>query len=405
MPGDDETPQGQPAQDNALEFMTPEMLGELQAFSERMADLHVADVRERFGIDPATARNLWKGSELAVNAFVAMVRGESAGTDFDVFREGGRQQFAGGRPLTELIAFYRRGVLVMWRGAMGLKTYQDLTREQVVEFGEAVLSFVDVLSGAAVEGYHQREALAERNRRVKREHLVRLLLSGPGSEEALDRAAESAGWECPERLRVALLYEPEVPREGGGAPPSRVLVAGEPGRIMMIIADTEEADEWLLRTARALGIPPPLAIGPAVPAAQAQRSHRLASALLDVAHMIDAPGPILHAEDHLMDLLLTLDDDLAELISVKRLAPILELESQARDRMLETLSAWLSHPRRPQSIAQELDLHVQTVRYRLDKLRELVGDALDDPAERVQFAIALRLRDTLGRGAAGAPDA
>ena len=49
-----------------------------------------------------------------------------------------------------------------------------------------------------------------------------------------------------------------------------------------------------------------------------------------------------------------------------------------RERLLETLAAWLAHQRHTPRIAEELHVHPQTVRYRIAKLRELLGDALDD---------------------------
>ena len=41
--------------------------------------------------------------------------------------------------------------------------------------------------------------------------------------------------------------------------------------------------------------------------------------------------------------------------------------------------------------AATLHVHPQTVRYRLAALREVFGDALDDPAARLELAIALRM--------------
>jgi len=46
-----------------------------------------------------------------------------------------------------------------------------------------------------------------------------------------------------------------------------------------------------------------------------------------------------------------------------------------------------------QAVAAELDVHPQTVRYRLRQLRELFGDALEDPEGRFELALALRARD------------
>jgi DNA-binding PucR family transcriptional regulator len=40
-------------------------------------------------------------------------------------------------------------------------------------------------------------------------------------------------------------------------------------------------------------------------------------------------------------------------------------------------------------VAEELHIHPQTVRYRLDQLRGVFGDALDDPEQRAQLFLAL----------------
>jgi len=38
-----------------------------------------------------------------------------------------------------------------------------------------------------------------------------------------------------------------------------------------------------------------------------------------------------------------------------------------------------------------LEVHPQTVRYRVRRLRELFGDALEDPEQRFELGLALRL--------------
>jgi DNA-binding PucR family transcriptional regulator len=43
-------------------------------------------------------------------------------------------------------------------------------------------------------------------------------------------------------------------------------------------------------------------------------------------------------------------------------------------------------------MAEELHVHPQTARYRIGRLRELLGDDLDDPDARFELEIALRAR-------------
>ena len=79
----------------------------------------------------------------------------------------------------------------------------------------------------------------------------------------------------------------------------------------------------------------------------------------------------------------------------RRIAPIERLPAAQRDRLLETLSAWLAHQRHTPGVASALHVHPQTVRYRIAKLRELVGDALDSPDGRFELELALRARQSL----------
>jgi DNA-binding PucR family transcriptional regulator len=47
-------------------------------------------------------------------------------------------------------------------------------------------------------------------------------------------------------------------------------------------------------------------------------------------------------------------------------------------------------------VAEELQVHPQTVRYRLSQLRELFGERLDDPDARFELAIAVRATQLAG---------
>jgi DNA-binding PucR family transcriptional regulator len=103
--------------------------------------------------------------------------------------------------------------------------------------------------------------------------------------------------------------------------------------------------------------------------------------------------------DHLAAIILLHEHELARALVAQRLAPLQELQPAERDRLLETLAAWLAHQRHTPSIADELHVHPQTVRYRIGKLRGLLGDALDSADGRFELEMALRARRSLGRHA------
>ena len=58
--------------------------------------------------------------------------------------------------------------------------------------------------------------------------------------------------------------------------------------------------------------------------------------------------------------------------------------------MRETALAYLRHRGNSVEMAAELHIHPQTARYRVARLRELLGDQLDDPDARFELEIALR---------------
>jgi hypothetical protein len=352
--------------------------------------------------DAATLRNLRLGARAAVDCFLARLAGERAPADMALFVAHGRAQQAAGRTLTELLSFYRLGGLAMWERSTALLPRSGrLPAAEIFAFGSAVLELVDELSVAAAAGYSAQEAEARRRSRALRERLASLLLSDPPAPaDVLTAAAAAAGWALPATVRVAVAALPAdplaVPAPPSPPTPDRVLTATvSDGRVALVVAEDEEAERWLGRAAAALGLVAPLAVGPAVAAAAAARSVARAAALLDhvaAGALGDREGlGVVRCDDHEIALLLGAAPDLAREVAGRRLAPLDAIEPRARARLTATLAAWLADPGRPQAMADRLGLHVQTVRYRLKALRELFGDALDDPDERFELSLALRV--------------
>jgi DNA-binding PucR family transcriptional regulator len=101
------------------------------------------------------------------------------------------------------------------------------------------------------------------------------------------------------------------------------------------------------------------------------------------------------ASEHLAAMILLQDGEMARTLIERRLEALNVLPEAERERLIETLRSWLEHQRHTPGIAAELHVHPQTVRYRVGKLRELLGDALDTPDGRFELELALRARDAL----------
>jgi PucR-like helix-turn-helix protein len=238
------------------------------------------------------------------------------------------------------------------------------------------------------------ETRASRAQRAGRERLHSLLLSDPpAAGETLAEAAAAADWQLPERTRVAVA--PLAAGWGRGPTPSRVVWGLRDEYCVLVVADDGESEGWLDRTADALGLGRPLVLGAT---SDLRRAGYAAARAIALSELLGA-GPdhpfgrrIVRYDEHEVDVLLALDRELSRSISDRLLAPLAALPPPRRERMLETLDAWLANPGRPRAMAVQLHLHVQGVRYRLAQLRELFGDALDDPDSRFELALALRLR-------------
>ena len=100
------------------------------------------------------------------------------------------------------------------------------------------------------------------------------------------------------------------------------------------------------------------------------------------------PGPV-DSERHLADLVVGADPDALADLRAAVLAPLAAHRPATAERLAETLRSWLLHQGRREAVAADLHVHAQTVRYRMGQLRELYGEALDDPHTVLELVLAL----------------
>jgi DNA-binding PucR family transcriptional regulator len=107
--------------------------------------------------------------------------------------------------------------------------------------------------------------------------------------------------------------------------------------------------------------------------------------------LVTRDGELVIARDNAGELLLRSDPGLADELAADRLAPLEDLSPGSRTRLRETLEVWLAEQGRLGHVAERLGIHPQTARYRVGRLRDLFGDALDDPDARFWLEVALRV--------------
>ena len=323
------------------------------------------------------------GIEQAAKAFLdAIERGEPPARDTaELWRRIGEAEFQAGRPLDGLRSAFRTGTRAAWRAAAEIASDAGLPAPTVIALAEQIFIYTDDLAAEVVEGYlrMQSDEAGERERRRRR--LVTMLLEADHDPDAVDHAAALARWQVPRRLAVVALT--------GESPPRRldadVLAGSDQAGAFLVVPDPDGPGR--MRPLRRALSGHRAALGPTVLPREAHRSLRWARLALGLEG-----GALINVRDHLATLILLGDRELAQALAAERLGPLLELPDPEGQRLLETLSAWLDHQRHTPGVAAELHVHPQTVRYRIAKLRDLLGDALETPDGRFELQMALRVR-------------
>jgi purine catabolism regulator len=81
--------------------------------------------------------------------------------------------------------------------------------------------------------------------------------------------------------------------------------------------------------------------------------------------------------------------------SRRHLGPLIEHDASRKGNLVATLRAYLETGEQQQA-AQRLRVHPNTLRYRLDRIREISSLDLEDPETRLNLAVALRVQALLG---------
>jgi len=131
-------------------------------------------------------------------------------------------------------------------------------------------------------------------------------------------------------------------------------------------------------------------VGPSVSFDEVPYSYRLARAL--AAQRVPGDGTPMLVEDHLRDVLLGAEPQVARQLADQALAPLAGLTEPKREVMEQTLLAWLTRWGRREEMGDLLGVHPQTVGYRVRRLRELFGEVLEDAERRFDLETALRAR-------------
>jgi hypothetical protein len=341
----------------------------------------------------AFGRGVRTGVTEALRQFVDLIRSPSGarGPGREVYVTLGRGELRQGRTLDALQSAYRVGARVAWRRLAEVARRAELDPAVLSLLAESIFAYIEELSADSVEGYAEARSRLEGERRRRRRELVELLLREPPAEETDLRAtAAAADWRLPRSAAALAIREEALDRFATRLPPD-ALAARIDGVGCAIVPDPDGPGRGA-EIDRAVRQPGVVVLGPTAPLSGLAGSWSLARATLHAidAGAIEARDGLVRADDALGELLVFESRALIDRIAARRLAALDELTPKARRRMEETALAYVQHQGNAAAMARALGVHAQTARYRLGRLRELLGSELDDPDARFELELALR---------------
>ncbi|MCX5339415.1 helix-turn-helix domain-containing protein [Streptomyces atratus] len=341
-------------------------------------------------LDGPYGQGIRVGVEQSISVFVDQVAEPAAPSALrdEMCRRFGRFEAYEGRSLDQLQGAYRLGARIALRRAKKVGRRYNLSPTMMLTFADALFSYVDELEALSREGYLEVRAASGDHTDTLRRRLLHLVLAGrPVPRTAIAELCERTGWVLPDEVTlVAVRHSADLGRLGADRdilvdftdPQPHLLIPGPFDEMRRRMLD------HALPGARA-------AIGLTVPTALASDSIRWARRVLELvdAGVID-DAPVILCEDHLITLWLLSDPVLLDQLARRELAPMAGISANRRERLTETLRIWLDTRGTAAQMGELLDVHPQTVRYRMRNLESIFGEQLVDPESRFSTEAVLR---------------
>ncbi|MFS3129366.1 helix-turn-helix domain-containing protein [Nocardioides sp. Bht2] len=285
----------------------------------------------------------------------------------------------------------------LWREFHRLAITRGWDSDLLGEVGETLLLVRQHVDRLITEG-QQSAGKPPRDPHVVQDRLILALVreGNDNPEQWLDLAArcDAAHWELPDQLVVIRLHHdaatvrplvPDTVLVDQISAPTRLIVPAP-----LSEATTDRLTAGLTKPRLAISTP----VAPS-DCASGDRWARRALELIDAGVL--NPAPATWCDDHTALLWLHAEPEIRRRLVQEFLGPLLNEGPTTRISLAETMLAWLTTRDSAPVIAERLDVHAQTVRYRWRRLTELFGDQLRDPEFIGMVTLLLRATVPLWR--------
>ncbi|ROZ88958.1 CdaR family transcriptional regulator [Gordonia sp. OPL2] len=313
----------------------------------------------------------------------------------DVARATGRLKAEQAIPLAAVLRAYRLGGQLIWEQMM--RRADSVTPVELLDIPAQLWAAIDAYSSAAVEGYRETEILLAHADAEARALLVRTVFDDHSDNPTvIIDAVRALG--LPERGCFAVVSaEGAEPRPAtAGDTATRLHDKGitsvwdtrHDGYLGLICGRSDTDVDAAVNDVGAVfdqrvGVSRTFATSAGIVRAvdEARLARRSAPS---------GAGTVIRYESLSLALLLVRVPDAAQEVAERTLGPLLELPDAERDEMLATLEAWFECDGSTAATADRLHFHRNTVLYRLRKIRDLTGRAVEKPIDAAELYLALR---------------
>jgi len=395
--------------DSAARFtglaVDPQTIAALESVLPRMAERAVAAITAEVpaytdAFSGRMGHNIENAVQTSLGAFLRLAtrdQGSDPGPPLSPALEGayelGRGEARNGRSIDALLSAYRVGAREAWRGLSETAVGAGMSAAMIARFAALVFAFIDQLSASSASGHTDEQATAGRVRQRYLDQLTEQLLAGE-SPEVLLASAERANWKTPRTLTAVLLPIDQTRGLAAQLNPGTLQISDglpelDPSE-SWVVALIPDADGRHRKALLAVLADRQAIVGPSRPWRAVHASYRR---VVRARALTTTSEGALDTDEHLVEILLGADPEAAEDLRRRALAPLAALRPNSAGRLAETLRSWLLHQGQREAVAADLFVHPQTVRYRMNQLRELYGERLSDPRSILELTVALGAGD------------
>ncbi|WP_156466361.1 helix-turn-helix domain-containing protein [Janibacter sp. Soil728] len=350
---------------------------------EELAAILIERAGEATGSLPLAARHHWPTDvQDALRRFVDAVVDEDLARVCDpggVFVALGAECARGGVAFDDLAASIRVASRVTHKHVhRELLSVPGVGLDDVLEVLDRFAEGGELVVKAARIGYEGGARQPESDEDSRTRRLGGALLHGDASAVALARAC---GWDD-DAVIAAIITTPQdaatIRRE------SECVLAHYP-RARDVVLFHPIAEDKLATTLRPLLAGHRCAVGPAVHMLDSVRSLDLAYR----AQLIAGDEELTFADVHMLEIACSADRVVIESLRRTYLDELDDVPEDQRTMLLQTLLEWLRQWGHRPSVAEALGVHPQTVSHRINRLKDLLSDELDDPVVRAELLVVL----------------